>query len=69
MKAEKEIKAIDQAIAIMDCLNALGYDTSSLSIVQVFNIKNTLAEVMDGIEGECKSIEDNKTDIYEIISN
>jgi hypothetical protein len=47
LKAVKEVKAIDQFIAVMDFLNAMGYDTSKLTLLDAAVLK---ADIIGAIE-------------------
>lgn len=47
LKAVKEVTAIDQFIAVMDFLNAMGYDTSKLTLLDAAVLK---ADIVGAIE-------------------
>jgi len=50
LKQIKEVSNIDQFIAIMDMLVALGYDTSQLSILDVAQLKYDILNAIDASE-------------------
>lgn len=47
LKAVKEVKSIDQFVAVMDFLEAMGYDTSKLTTLDVAVLK---ADIIGAIE-------------------
>ena len=47
LKVVKEVKSIDQFVAVMDFLGAMGYDTSSLTTLDVAVLK---ADIIGAIE-------------------
>jgi hypothetical protein len=52
MKLEKlnEVSNIDQFIAVMDFLKAMGYDTSKLSVMDVAYLKGDIVRAIDNCE-------------------
>lgn len=50
LKQIKEVSHIDQFMAIMDMLAALGYDTSQLSILDVAQLKYDILNVINASE-------------------
>ena len=50
LKKVKEINVADQFIAIMDMLQALGYETSGLTILDVASIKHDVLKAIDTAE-------------------
>ena len=50
LKQIKEVSHIDQFMAIMDMLAALGYDTSQLSILDVAQLKYDILNAIDASE-------------------
>jgi hypothetical protein len=47
LRVVKEVKAIDQFIAVMEFLNAMGYDTSKLTLLDAAVLK---ADIVGAIE-------------------
>lgn len=50
LKKVKEVNVADQFIAIMDMLQALGYETSGLTILDVASIKHDVLKAIDAAE-------------------
>lgn len=50
LKKVKEVNVADQFIAIMDMLQALGYETSGLTILDVASIKHDVLKAIDTAE-------------------
>ena len=50
LKAVKEVKAIDQFVAVMDFLDAMGYDTSELTTLDVAVLKADIIEAIEAAE-------------------
>jgi len=52
MKLEKvnEVSAIDQFIAVMDFLKAMGYDTSKLSVMDAASLKYDIVKAIENSE-------------------
>jgi hypothetical protein len=52
MKLEKlnEVSNIDQFIAVMDFLKAMGYDTSKLNVMDVAYLKSDIVRAIDSCE-------------------
>ena len=50
LKAVKEVKAIDQFVAVMDFLDAMGYDTSSLTTLDVAVLKSDVIGAIETAE-------------------
>mgnify|MGYP000088063096 CR=1 FL=1 len=46
----KEVSTIDQFFAVMDFLNAMGYDTNGLTVLEAAGIKHDLVEAIEGFE-------------------
>jgi hypothetical protein len=52
MKLEKvnKVSAIDQFIAVMDFLNAMGYDTSKLTVMDAASLKYDIVKAINESE-------------------
>ena len=50
MKKVKEINVVEEYIAIMDCIKALGYETDKLTIMEVAEIRYDVLKAIKGIE-------------------
>lgn len=60
LKKVKEVSAIDQFLAVMDLLKALGYETDKLTIMDVTYLKSDII----------RAIEESELDPYsELMSN
>ena len=46
----KEVSTIDQFFAVMDFLNAMGYDTNGLTVLEAAGIKHDLVRAIEGCE-------------------
>jgi hypothetical protein len=46
----KEVSNIDQFIAVMDFLKAMGYDTSKLNVMDVTYLKGDIVRAIDNSE-------------------
>jgi hypothetical protein len=59
LKVVKEVSAIDQFLAVMDLLKALGYETDKLTIMDVTYLKSDII----------KAIEESDLDPYSELMN
>jgi hypothetical protein len=50
LKKVKEVSAIDQFLAVMDLLKALGYETDKLSVMDVTYLKSDIIKAIDESE-------------------
>jgi hypothetical protein len=50
LKKVKEINVVEEYIAIIDLLNALGYETEQLTIMEVATIKHDVLKAIKGIK-------------------
>lgn len=50
LKKVKEVNVADQFFAITDMLQALGYDTSKLTVLDVASIKHDVLKAIDAAE-------------------
>jgi hypothetical protein len=46
----KEVSNIDQFIAVMDFLKAMGYETSKLNVMDVTYLKSDIVRAIDNLE-------------------
>ena len=46
----KEVNAVDQFIAVMDFLKAVGYDTSKLSVMDIMYLKHDIIAAIEKCE-------------------
>jgi hypothetical protein len=51
VKINDEVKMIDSFIAVMDFLEAMGYEIDKLTIQEVADIRYDILEVLKGHEG------------------
>jgi hypothetical protein len=50
LKQVKEVSAVDQFMAVMDFLNAMGYNTSKLTMLNVSQLKYDIIKAIEGCE-------------------
>jgi hypothetical protein len=50
LKKVKEVNAMDQFIAVMDLLNALGYETGQLTILDAAQLKYDIIKAIESSE-------------------
>jgi hypothetical protein len=50
LRVVKEVTAIDQFIAVMDFLNAMGYDTSTLTLLDAAVLKSDIVGAIETAE-------------------
>jgi len=50
LKKIKEVNVVEEYIAIIDCIKALGYETENITIGEVSSIKRDILKVIKGIE-------------------
>ena len=50
LKVVKEVKAIDRFVALMDYLEAMGYDTSKLTTLDVAALNYDIARAIEDCE-------------------
>jgi hypothetical protein len=50
LKKVKEVNAMDQFIAVMDLLNALGYETGQLTILDAAQLKYDIIKAIEASE-------------------
>ena len=50
LRVVKEVTAIDQFIAVMDFLNAMGYDTSKLTLLDATVLKADIIKTIETAE-------------------
>jgi hypothetical protein len=51
LKVVEEVNVLDQFVAVMDFLKAMGYETDKLTIQEVADIRYDILEVLKGHEG------------------
>jgi hypothetical protein len=64
LKAVKEVKAIDQFIAVMDFLNAMGYDTSKLTLLDAAVLKADIIGAIETAEKLEPVLTDDRVTVY-----
>jgi len=66
MKLEKvnEVSAIDQFIAVMDFLKAMGYDTSKLTVMDAASLKYDIVKAINESETVEHNPPNNKVTVY-----
>jgi hypothetical protein len=47
MKRTEEVSQINQVVALMDFLTAMGYETGQLTIIEVMYLKRNIIETID----------------------
>jgi hypothetical protein len=50
LKQVKEVSAVDQFMAVMDFLNAMGYNTSKLTMLNASQLKYDIIKAIEGCE-------------------
>ena len=60
-----EVTAIDQFLALMDFLNAMGYNTEGLTVLEAAQIKYDIVKVIERPEDEIYGCIDWETRIIE----
>ena len=50
LKKIKEVNIVEEFQAVIDLLNALGYETDQLSVIEVAKIRHDVLKAIKGIE-------------------
>jgi len=64
LRVVKEVKAIDQFIAVMEFLNAMGYDTSKLTLLDAAVLKADIIGAIETAEKLEPVLTDDRVTVY-----